>query len=673
MDTIYYLLTSESPLGCLHRNRSDITHFLHLGGTVHVPHRIVVGRADRVPSWARPRRRPGAEDDRAGGYWKTSFLAPGVAECLISEAVVPAFDYARPRARDCRGASRPSIRGCSSVCAVHPRGTAPRRRRAADTPRACSASSTASSWTPPTRTSPSSTRACCAATASSRSCASTRAARSARRAPRADGPQRRSRCGCRSTPTWCAPTPTALLAAGGAADGALRLVVTRGGRRIGILEPLPTLPRDDRAGDDHLLADARARRRQVAVLRREHARDAPGAASRAPTRRCSSARTGACSRARRRRSSTSSTARLYTPPLSGPHPRLDHAPRAARGHRRERAGHDARRPRRRSSEAFLASSLREVQPVRSIDGARAPAGARAALDARRRRARARAHRRRLAADVVKVVTVIGNRPQFVKAAAVSGPLRADARGAARPHRPALRRRAVDDLRRRARRAARRRSSWSSAAARTPSRPRACSAALGRPAARRARPTPCSSTATRTRRSPARSPPRRRGSRSPTSRPGMRSFDRAMPEELNRVADRSRLATCCSCPRRPRPTNLARESASRARSRSSATSWSTSRALLAPRARADDAPLRAAGVAAGRVRARHRAPRRQRRRSRSACARLVELLLGSTLPARPAAAPAHPRAAGGGRAARARSQAGTIVAAAARLPRVHRRC
>ena len=29
-----------------------------------------------------------------GGWWKASFLAPGVPECLISEAVVPAFDYA---------------------------------------------------------------------------------------------------------------------------------------------------------------------------------------------------------------------------------------------------------------------------------------------------------------------------------------------------------------------------------------------------------------------------------------------------------------------------------------------------------------------------------------------------------------------------------------------------
>ena len=50
---------------------------------------------------------------------------------------------------------------------------------------------------------------------------------------------------------------------------------------------------------------------------------------------------------------------------------------------------------------------------------------------------------------VKILTVVGNRPQFIKAAAVSGLLRERARGGAGAHRPALRRRALARVLRRA--------------------------------------------------------------------------------------------------------------------------------------------------------------------------------------------------------------------------------
>ena len=52
----------------------------------------------------------------------------------------------------------------------------------------------------------------------------------------------------------------------------LRIVVTRGGRRLLLTEPLPRVARADRLRLDHLRADAGARRRQVALLRGEHAR-----------------------------------------------------------------------------------------------------------------------------------------------------------------------------------------------------------------------------------------------------------------------------------------------------------------------------------------------------------------------------------------------------------------
>ena len=82
-----------------------------------------------------------------------------------------------------------------------------------------------------------------------------------------------------------------------AGDAALRVVVTRGGRRLGDRRGAQAAARHAGAGHDRVRADARARPGQVAVLRRQHARHAAWPRSRAPTRRCSSRRTAACSRA----------------------------------------------------------------------------------------------------------------------------------------------------------------------------------------------------------------------------------------------------------------------------------------------------------------------------------------------------------------------------------------
>jgi len=93
LNSIFYLLTAESPLGHLHRNRSAITHFHHHGGPAtyvlvspdaEVRH-IVLGpdlSAGHLVSFTVP-----------GWWWKASYIDEGSDECLISEAVTPGFRY----------------------------------------------------------------------------------------------------------------------------------------------------------------------------------------------------------------------------------------------------------------------------------------------------------------------------------------------------------------------------------------------------------------------------------------------------------------------------------------------------------------------------------------------------------------------------------------------------
>ena len=444
------------------------------------------------------------------------------------------------------------------------------------------------------------TRGCCAATASSRSCGSTTGGRSRSTSTCADGALGARTCGCRSTSTRSARTSTRCSRR--PADGRRRAPRARHPRRAahrahrGVPEP----------------ARRRSRSRRSPTRRR---------GSSTASSRCPTART--CSRRASPRSEGADEALLVTP-----HGRVLEAPtssffcvvrrrtlvtpplddhvldsitrrRLLDAVRRARAVDRASTSSPACSEAFLASTAARGAAGPRDRRPRAARGAAARADERVRAQIAQALARRRAsaaaasrATPLRVVTVIGNRPQFVKAAAVSRALRARARRAARPHRPAPRRRAVA------------RSSSTELGVPRPERQlghrrrhehradraharRARAAARDRAPGRRARLRRHELDARR-----RRSPPRRRGIPVAHVEAGMRSFDRAMPEELNRVlTDHS--SDLLLCPSETAVDNLARErvaGAGRARRRrdgrrraaaSSRARWPTRRRSSAP--------------------------------------------------------------------------------------------
>ena len=165
-------------------------------------------------------------------------------------------------------------------------------------------------------------------------------------------------------------------------------------------------------------------RHQVALLRREHARHAASRRSRAATRRLLVTPHGRVLEGPRQSFVASLDGEtLVTPPLD------DHVLDSITRKRLLESG--PRRPSARSrptscrspTEAFLASTTREVHAV-AFDRRRRAARGAGPADAAGRRGDPRGDRRRGApARGMNVLTVIGNRPQFVKAAAVSRLLR----------------------------------------------------------------------------------------------------------------------------------------------------------------------------------------------------------------------------------------------------------
>lgn len=92
INTIYYMLTDDSPIGYFHRNRSDIIHFYHAGGAMAywtLTRDGVLTRTLLGPDLDQGHR---FQLTVPGGVWKASVLMEGTFG-LLSEAVAPGFDY----------------------------------------------------------------------------------------------------------------------------------------------------------------------------------------------------------------------------------------------------------------------------------------------------------------------------------------------------------------------------------------------------------------------------------------------------------------------------------------------------------------------------------------------------------------------------------------------------
>lgn len=96
MTAIFYLLTSESPIGHFHINRSDIQHFFHTGDPVTYYMIHPDGRIETQVMGSDLGNGELLQMTVPGGVWKASRI-PTDGDCgytLIGEAVSPGFDYA---------------------------------------------------------------------------------------------------------------------------------------------------------------------------------------------------------------------------------------------------------------------------------------------------------------------------------------------------------------------------------------------------------------------------------------------------------------------------------------------------------------------------------------------------------------------------------------------------
>lgn len=92
LTSIYYMLTDDSYVGFLHKNKSDIIHYYHMG--VSTTYTIVSpeGELSEVVLGSNLNAGEQLQLLVPGEYWKSSRLNKGEYS-VISEAVVPGFEY----------------------------------------------------------------------------------------------------------------------------------------------------------------------------------------------------------------------------------------------------------------------------------------------------------------------------------------------------------------------------------------------------------------------------------------------------------------------------------------------------------------------------------------------------------------------------------------------------
>jgi len=92
MSSIYYMLTDDSPIGFLHKNKSDIIHYHHAGSALRYILLFPDGRLEDKILGANLAEGHLLQLTVNGGCWKATQLLDGEYG-LISEAVSPGFEY----------------------------------------------------------------------------------------------------------------------------------------------------------------------------------------------------------------------------------------------------------------------------------------------------------------------------------------------------------------------------------------------------------------------------------------------------------------------------------------------------------------------------------------------------------------------------------------------------
>ncbi len=92
MTSIFYMLTSERPIGHFHKNKSDIMHYFHLGSPMTYWTISPEGQLEKFILGSDLSQGHSLQLLVKSGYWKASVLEQGEFG-LLSEAVAPGFDY----------------------------------------------------------------------------------------------------------------------------------------------------------------------------------------------------------------------------------------------------------------------------------------------------------------------------------------------------------------------------------------------------------------------------------------------------------------------------------------------------------------------------------------------------------------------------------------------------